>query len=138
MNFKKYVSDIMHSSIYSNALIIIIFINMLFLILESDATVSLIEQRGSQTFLFYRTMNLIFLSLYTMDTILSIFVKEISYFDSGYNILDFLVVGIFWTDWICSMVVEYPSSFTVLRFIRGLRALRAFRIITHVRIKTYI
>jgi hypothetical protein len=136
MTFKKYVSDIIHSSVYSNALITIIFINMLFLILESDATVSLIEQRGSQTFLFYRTMNLIFLSFYTMDTILSIYVKEISYFNSGYNILDFLVVGIFWTDWISSMVVAYPSAFTVLRCIRGLRALRAFRIITHVSIKT--
>jgi len=133
MNYRKYISDIIHSPLYSNALISIIFINMLFLILESDASVSLVEQRGSPTFLFYRIMNLVFLSLYTMDTLLSIYVKGASYFTSGYNILDLFVVGIYWTDWISTMVLEFPSTVTALRFIRGLRTLRAFRIITHFR-----
>lgn len=132
MNFKSYVADTIYSSIYSNALIIIIYVNMLLLIFESDATVSIIEQRGSQIFLFYRIMNLLFLSIYTIDTLLSIYVQGLSYFKSGYNLLDFLVVGIYWTDWISSMALTNPSLITILRIIRGLRSLKAFRLITHV------
>ena len=131
-DFKRYVSDILSSNIYSNALITIIYINMVFLILESDAHGSLIEQKGSQIFNFYRIMNLLFLSIYTMDTILSIYSERLLYFKSGYRILDLIVVGVYWTDWISSMILTNPSSITALRFIRGLRALRAFKIITHV------
>lgn len=132
---RDFVHGLLSSQLYKNGLIFLVYLNLLILVLEADYTALSESNRGTPLYDFYRILDLVFLGVYTVEFCAHVFVNPWGYWTYGYNLVDFVVMLIYWAEWIssCLTVNFLASQYTALRFLRGMRALRAIRLIPHYR-----
>ncbi|MFK7840458.1 MAG: ion transporter [Bdellovibrionales bacterium] len=104
---------------FSNFIIVIILINAVTLGLETDKDIML--NYGSKLLM----LDKIALFIFVIELILKFFVYRLSFFRAGWNVFDFIIVGI--------ALVPASGPLAVLRTLRILRVLRLVSVIPSMR-----
>lgn len=115
----KIIQKIVNSNLFQNFIIVVIVINATTLGLEtSDFMIN--NFGGLLTFI-----DQLALKIFILEILLKLYVHRLNFFKQGWNIFDFLIVGI----------ALFPSSgvLSVLRALRILRVLRLFSIVPKLR-----
>ena len=110
------------------SIIVCIFINAIFVAIETDEATQ--EEWGGVVF---SAIDNTFLSIYTMEFILKIYAEPIRYWDSGYNIFDFLVLVLSYTQISITLAGISESRLGALKVFRSLRTLRTLRTISFIK-----
>jgi voltage-gated sodium channel len=113
-------STFVHSKIFSNFILTIVFLNAIVIGFQSypdnDAAYGAI----------FHTLDLIFLSIFTIEVILKLIVDRTTYFKDGWNLFDFIVVA-------ASIAFMNSQFVSVLRILRVLRILKTISSIHSLR-----
>lgn len=97
----------------------IICINAVTLGLETSETI--MGKVGT----FLHTLDMIFLMIFVVEIALKLFVYRLYFFRAGWNVFDFLIVGI--------SILPASGSFTILRALRIFRVLRLLSVVPQMR-----
>lgn len=109
------LAKIIHSKLFSNTIIALIIINSITLALETDAAI--MAAHGALLHL----IDHVIVGIFVVEIALRIFVFRRAFFLSGWNIFDFVIVGI--------SLMPHIGPFSMLR---TLRILRTFRLLSTV------
>eukprot|EP00842_Homolaphlyctis_polyrhiza_P000058 jgi/Hompol1/1052/HPOL_001162-RA len=99
---------------------------------ETNILASSEASAGSASFMTITIITLLFMSIYLLDAVVRIF-SDYTFFNNAYNILDLVVLAIYFSFWISSLAIPTYAMSTGLRILRALRILRIFRIIPSIR-----
>lgn len=99
-SFQRHIRQILKSSTYQNVIFLIVLINCIELIFETDFTTANDDAFGSIYYPAYRLLDLGFLSIYFIDLVLQVYIDPYKYWLRGYNLLDALVVVIYFAEWV--------------------------------------
>jgi cation channel sperm-associated protein 3 len=140
--FNKFLSWVSRSWMFSSFIMLIIILNVIVIAVETDKTLS----RDYGTLL--SAANTIFLTVYTMEFAIKVYVEPLGYWRSGFNVFDFMIlvfayfnvaIVIFSNAQVTALLFGSASSsitvtqtFRNLRILRALRALRALRSVNYV------
>ena len=115
----KALQRLVESSRFQNFIIAVIVVNAIALGLETSPSV--MAEAGPLLMLIDRVA----LAIFVVEIVLKLIVFRLRFFDSGWNVFDFLVVGI--------TVAPVGEGFAVLRSLRILRALRLISVVPSMR-----
>lgn len=131
MNLRQKVFRLINSGRFDNFILCLITVSTVLLAIE-EPYVSTCKDTTCKTFyLFLRYSDIILNILFISEMLLKMFALGIvlhqhSYLRSGWNILDFIIVGISTT----SLVLGSDGALKALKSLRSLRALRPLRVIS--------
>lgn len=113
------IANIVEHSNFVGFVTALIIINTITLGLETSAHIS------ARAGLLFHILDISILSVFTIELLGKLFAYRLSFFKSGWNIFDFLIVAIAW--------VPASGPFSVLRALRILRALRLLSVVPSLR-----
>ena len=116
---RKKVSEFVEGTLCVRFIITLILINAVTLGLETNA--EFMDRHGE---LIYRIDNAI-LSVFVVEIALKLYAYRLSFFRSGWNVFDFLIVGI--------ALVPANGALSILRALRILRVLRLLSVVPQMR-----
>jgi len=119
------VAELLTSFRFEALLCLVILINLVVAILETDATVD----DMSATPQWIVAMNVILLIIYCAEVIVRLYAYRCCYFKSYWNLLDFVVIGLDLLLHLLRGIIGELPNLSVLRTVRLVRLARAFRIL---------
>ncbi|GHG08392.1 ion transporter [Thalassotalea marina] len=118
MTFHQKLKQFVESNIFQNTLIGLILFNAVTLGMETT-------EFGKTNAVIMHKIDLVVLSIFTIELVLKLFVYRKSFFRSGWNWFDFIIVAISW--------MPTSGGLAVLRAFRILRVLRLFSVVPQMR-----
>jgi len=119
---RKCLYDIINTNKFEAVCGGVILINMVLVIVETDATVN----DGQPPFWAVVLTNML-LMLYSIELTTKLYVYRLEFFRDTWNVLDFLIVGVDLMFLLISAIVDKLPSFSILRVFRLVRLARAFK-----------
>ncbi|KAI9140113.1 Ion transport protein-domain-containing protein [Paraphysoderma sedebokerense] len=121
----RFVRLIVTSRTFNSFILFVIFVNCVIIAIEASLP------SEDQTWGLY--LDGIFLSIYTIEFVLKIYVEPKRYWRSSYNRFDFFVLSITWIQWLLTLFSLELGNVAFLKVFKSLRALRSFRSIASIR-----
>lgn len=125
--FHQTMCRITESQLFNGSIIFIIFINALFIALETAE-----ELKKEHDYLF-TVVDFIFLGVYTIEFAMKLYAEPINYWKSYYNLFDFGVLTISFVQAGIMSASGEESDLNGLRVLRALRTLRTLRTVSFIR-----
>ncbi|MDE0968386.1 MAG: ion transporter [Octadecabacter sp.] len=119
MTLRQKTTQFLETSVVRNAIIVVILFNAFLLGLESSNTI--MNFAGGLIY----TLDIICLSIFVVEILAKLFTQHFRFFRSGWNIFDFVIVGI--------ALIPAAQAFSVLRALRILRILRVVSAVPSLR-----
>ena len=119
MTLRQKATQFLETSVVRNAIIVVILFNAFLLGLESSNTI--MNFAGGLIY----TLDIICLSIFVVEILAKLFTQHFRFFRSGWNIFDFVIVGI--------ALIPAAQAFSVLRALRILRILRVVSAVPSLR-----
>ena len=124
---KYYLRNIVDSEIFENGIMIIIFLNMIFMLLTYDGCHENLTN-------VLRIINYLFTSIFIAECVLKLFAYGIkAYFYVSWNKFDFFIIVISIIDWIVAGIdgidAAFLKSFQIIRVLKVLRVSRVIRLV---------
>jgi voltage-gated sodium channel len=119
MMMQRKVSEFVEGAFFTRFIIVLILINAVTLGLETVPSV--MAQYGSLIL----SIDKIILAVFIIEILLKFYAYRLSFFKSGWNIFDFVIVAI--------ALIPASGPFTVLRALRVLRVLRLLSVVPQMR-----
>jgi voltage-gated sodium channel len=110
----------MHSNTFNRFIVTVVFLNAIVIGFQSYPEIN--AAYGSLLY----SLDLIFLTIFTMEVILKIIVNRTKYFKDGWNLFDFIIVAV-------SIAFLNSQFLTILRILRVLRILKTISSIHSLR-----
>ncbi|XP_028396182.1 cation channel sperm-associated protein 1-like [Dendronephthya gigantea] len=131
--FRLFVYELTESKSFGAFVLFIILLNTVILVVQTDEAISI---KGGW---YFSAMDNVFLAIYIMELILKLYALGSHFFNSGWNIMDMLIVLFTTVDFLLPLIVRSVGAFDVaaifrlLRMFRAIRALRALRVLRTIR-----
>ena len=119
MTLRQKTTEFLETAVVRNSIICVILFNAVLLGLESSITV--MNFAGS----LINKLDIICLSIFVLEILAKLFTQHFRFFRSGWNIFDFVIVGI--------ALIPAAQAFSVLRALRILRILRVVSAVPSLR-----
>lgn len=113
------VAAFVENKVFVNFIIVVIFVNAIVLGMETSKHLS------DQSHSFLVTVDHVALAIFVLELLLKLFVYRLNFFRQGWNVFDFVVVGI--------ALVPASGPLAVLRALRVLRVLRLVSVVPSMR-----
>jgi voltage-gated sodium channel len=119
LTFRQKLGRCLSSNFFTRLVTTLILLNAVTLGLETDAAV--MESHG----LLLRAVDQAILAFFVVEVLLRLYVSRLAFFKSGWNVFDFVIVGI--------SLLPSVGPFAVLRTLRILRVLRLISVVPKMR-----
>ncbi|XP_066911083.1 cation channel sperm-associated protein 1-like isoform X1 [Clytia hemisphaerica] len=132
-SFHSFVIDIVDSKLFGGAILFIILLNTVILIVQTD------EETSVKGGWYIAILDNVFLAIYMVELVLKLYALRWTYFKTGWNVMDFIIVLCTTIDFILPTIVQNVGYFDVaaifkmLKMFRAIRALRALRVLRTIR-----
>ena len=128
--FHHVIKIITESNTFNFAIIAVIFLNSIFLALETEREIA--ESWGPEVF---DIMDYIFLTIYTLEFLMKIYAEPRRYWYSGYNLFDFIILILSFGEFLYSLISDnvQDDRISSLKVFRALRTLRTLRTISFIK-----
>ena len=126
-SFKYYLREIVDSEIFENAIMVVIFLNMIFMALSYDGCSENLTN-------YLKSINYLFTFIFIAECLLKLFAYGIkAYFYISWNKFDFFIIVVSITDWIVAGIdgidAAFLKTFQVIRVLKVLRVSRVIRLV---------
>ena len=113
---REKITRIVESKLFERSILVVILVNAVVLGLETSQEI--MNEYGH----FLEMLNYVFITIFVIEMLLKLYAYHLSYFRSGWNIFDFIIV--------VSSLIPTGGVFTGLRILRIFRVLRILRLIS--------
>ena len=124
----EFIKRMTESNWFNGGIIATIFLNAIIMALETEEGIK--DAWGALAF---EVMDNTFLAIYTVEFILKIYAEPRKYWDSAYNVFDFIVLALSYIQVVMQAAELEESKLGALKVLRSLRTLRTLRTVSFIK-----